>query len=147
MRKQTQVILGLALLGLLTVVSFNNCARNPNTNASVPLTAFQDQRGIEKTLAQQYDAKMPADFCEKSENYFCHLQIFSPTVATAIEKTEFDCVQLLKGGKLCPAGLLMTHNSKSATENCNNCGESFDYQEFECHLRLLDPNQLYPLVV
>ena len=130
-------ILGLCLAAFCLSLAFNNCA--PPFLASNNDSAFRTPEEIEQDYRTQYAGKLTPELCQNSAMYSCSHKIFSPEVPDQNLAINLDCVSI-GSFSLCPRGQLISFNTASATEICQNtnCTDNYNYEEFECHFVLPD---------
>src|SRR5690606_8331270 len=88
------------------------------------------------------EGNLPIGFCTKGANYGCLHKVFSRTA----EEREYEgSSQCVMGGILCVNVISRTYNSAVLAQDCPDC--EFDYDEFECHVKLADQTGIYPLIV
>jgi hypothetical protein len=137
----------LLLIGLSLAFGFNNCGKV----ASYPLDESQLAPLETKVelLAQKYQGKLTGNFCEAAENYACLQKTFSRELATEPAGSSMACATISGGIEICPQIQKRTYNSGVATELCKqeHCEESYEFEEFDCHLKLGANMGVYPVVV
>lgn len=140
MGTKTKALFFFAFASLCLSLAFNNCAPQLKTNSDS--AAFRNAEEIENDFINLYGGKLAADTCENSLLYFCHHKIFSTDLQNQSTPATFDCVNIGTASPLCPIGFIQTYNTQAAAAECKNnrCDESYNYEEYECHLNLTDSN-------
>lgn len=129
-------------------LSYNNCAQNVQSKAN----AFKDYDDRVTILTQQFGGKFDKTFCDNSENYACLHKAFSPSHQNEDRGfSNSDCRVMEVGDsgdkRICPQIQSFTYNSSTALESCQeNCTDQYEFEEFECHLKLGPVMGVYPLV-
>lgn len=144
-RGKSHLILVLFFSGFLAL-SFNNCAPNPaNPHAAGPLQSpFMTNEQKIKVLVEQSHNALSADFCNQEKNYSCLHKIHSKSVENSREIEKDNCAQTSQNGKLCPAMEIVRFNTEAASRACTtDC--NYEYEEYDCHLKVLSEEGIYPL--
>lgn len=125
------------------VLVFNNCGHSPTSTSNVN----QSTADTIQTLSQLHSKSMSADFCSMSANYECLHKVFASHVETGTSQQQV-CAPVSGGNELCPQVTVQTYDSSAAQQACQaGCNENYNYEEYECHLKLAGGNGIYPLVV
>lgn len=130
------------LVAGLVAFTFNNCggSHSPSERAFVP------QQQLQNAMSNLYSGKLSSDVCRDASQYVCVHKIFSQDVEDAQSEIDFPCVKVSDGTEICVLGDQYRYNSSAAVASCGeNCSESYEYQEFNCYVRLPDVHGVYPI--
>lgn len=135
----------LFLIGVIALVPFTNCSRNPQ-NASTPKSAFLSPQEKSLALQSEFQGRVSPSFCESHEAYSCMKKVYSAAVEDGRSSAQQECSSLTNSFKLCPIVKIFYFNTEDAQKNCNGCEESYEYSEYSCHLNIPNSENLYPIV-
>jgi len=137
----------LLVIGSALAIAYNNCGKpHDSANISTQLDSYENK---EVFLIAQFQGKLESNFCYNSANYSCVHKIFSKNLNYQdMGKNHSLCVNLLQGGQVCPEVQQFSYNSQAAQSACQeNCQESYEYEEYDCHLKLGSVARVFPLIV
>lgn len=144
--KKNILISVFVIAGFFLAIAFNNCGKSQGSlNLSTQLDSYENK---EVFLIQQFQGKLDQEFCYSSTNYSCVRKVFSQNINYQdLGSSQSECIHLLRGGEICPEIRNYTYNSKAAQSACQeNCQESYEYEEYDCHLKLGSVARVFPLV-
>lgn len=134
------VLFGIVIL-VLSPIPFTNCAKNPQS-AAVPVTAFLSETEKEQVLVQQFKGRVASSFCDLESSYACMKRVYSRNVASEIRAPANVCAD---NSGFCVATQVVHFNSADAEDTCENCGDNFETENYQCHLKLSNSDGIYPI--
>lgn len=136
--------IGLVIAGTFAFLPFTNCSKNPQS-AATPYTAFLSPSEKYEALKTEFKGRVPLSFCQSSESYGCMKKIYSRNIASEQMAPSVECSMVSNDLKLCPSIQTFHFNSAAAEENCNGCEESYEYMDYNCHLKIPNSESIYPI--
>lgn len=137
-----KLVLFCLIVFVFSPLPFTNCAQNPQS-AEVPQSAFLSSEDANTSLMVEFSGKTSYQFCDLPTSYGCMKRVYSRTIASENRAPEETCIQ---GSNFCVHTLVTHFNTQEAQETCDNCDDSFETENFACHLKLANSDGIYPIV-
>lgn len=140
---QSQLKLTLLFVSIfaLSPLPFTNCAKNPQS-ASVPSTAFMSESEKLSSWTQEFQGRTTAQFCKLESSYGCMKRVYSKNIENQNRGSELSCVD-----KFCVQTQVFHFNSSDAQEHCKDCTDNLESIEYDCHLKLVNQDGIYPIII
>lgn len=126
-------------------LAFNNCGQSPQDSAAYWANLSEEEKL--EGLLKLHGGSLSSDFCRDSTRYECIHKVFAEGIEQAAWPPVSECLVTAVGDSLCPLVSSRTYNTAAASRACGEqCWESYNYEEYQCHLKLAGGVGHFPLV-